>query len=37
MSSCEIGSRLASSVIMVSENTCPRFLPEELGLDASVE
>ena len=37
MSSCEIGSRLASSVIMVSENTCPRFLPEELGLDVTVE
>ena len=32
MESCEIGSRLASSVITVSENTCPRFLPEELGL-----
>jgi len=37
MSSCEIGSRLASSVITVSENTCPRFLPEELGLDVAVE
>ena len=33
MESCEIGSRLASAVITVSENTCPRFLPEELGLD----
>ncbi len=32
MESCEIGSRLASAVITVSENTCPRFLPEELGL-----
>ena len=30
---CEIGSRLASSVITLSENTCPRFLPEELGLE----
>ena len=30
---CEIGSRLASSVITLSENTCPRFRPEELGLE----
>ena len=35
--SCEIGSRLASSVITVAENTCPRFLPKELGLDIDVE
>jgi len=35
--SCEIGARLASSVITVSENTCPRFLPQELGLDVTVE
>ena len=35
--SCEIGARLASSVITVSENTCPRFLPQELGLDVAVE
>ena len=34
---CEIGSRLASSVITISENTCPRFLPQELGLDVDVE
>lgn len=27
-----IGTRLAASVITVSENVCPRFLPEELGL-----
>lgn len=27
-----IGSRLAASVITCSENVCPRFLPEELGL-----
>ena len=27
-----IGTRLASSVITVSENVCPRFLPEELGI-----
>ncbi len=34
--SCEIGARLASSVITVLENTCPRFLPEELGLEIAV-
>lgn len=28
----EIGTRLASSVITISENVCPRFLPEELGI-----
>ena len=33
----EIGTRLASSVITVSENVCPRFLPQELGLDIPVE
>ena len=33
----EIGPRLASSVITVSENVCPRFLPQELGLDIAVE
>ncbi len=35
--SCEIGSRLASSVITMVENVCPRFLPQELGLDVEVE
>jgi len=30
---CQIGSLLAASVIMTSENVCPRFLPGELGLD----
>lgn len=34
---CEIGSRLAASVITLTESTCPRFLPEELGLDIAVE
>ena len=29
----EIGSMLAASVITSSENVCPRFLPEELGLN----
>jgi pseudouridine kinase len=28
----EIGTRLAASVITSSENVCPRFLPEELGI-----
>ena len=37
LESCEIGARLASSVITISENTCPRFLPQELGLDVEVE
>ena len=32
----DIGARLASSVITVTENTCPRFLPQELGLDVAV-
>ena len=30
---CEIGADLAASVIITSENVCPRFLPGELGLD----
>ena len=34
--SCEIGSFLAASVIMTSENVCPRFLPSELGLEVEV-
>ena len=33
----EIGTRLAASVITVSENVCPRFLPRELGLDVDVK
>jgi len=32
----EIGAQLAASVITSSENVCPRFLPEELGLDVEV-
>ena len=28
----DIGSALAASVIISSENVCPRFLPEELGI-----
>lgn len=34
---CEIGAMLAASVIVTSENVCPRFLPRELGLDMDVE
>lgn len=34
---CEIGAHLAASVIVTSENVCPRFLPRELGLDIDVE
>jgi pseudouridine kinase len=33
---CQIGSLLAASVIVTSENVCPRFLPGELGLDLDV-
>ena len=29
----QIGTYLAASVITSSENVCPRFLPEELGLN----
>ena len=29
---CEIGTRLASSVIATKEHVCPRFLPDEFGL-----
>lgn len=35
--SCEIGAHLAASVIVTSENVCPRFLPRELGLDIDVK
>ncbi len=33
---CDIGAMLAASVIVTSENVCPRFLPKELGLDIEV-
>lgn len=33
----EIGTHLAASVITSSENVCPRFLPEELGLDVKID
>ena len=35
--SVDIGTRLAASVITVAENVCPRFRPQELGLDIEVE
>ena len=34
--SCEIGSRLAASVICTSESVCPRFRPQEFGLDVQI-
>ena len=30
---CEIGTRLAASVIITRENVCPRFLPAEFGIE----
>ena len=33
---CEIGSRLAASVISTAENVCPRFRPLEFGLNIPV-
>ena len=32
---CQIGTRLATAVIMTRENVTPRFLPEEFGLDVN--
>ena len=34
---CEIGTRLAASVIATKENVCPRFMPSEFGIDVPVE
>ena len=34
---CDIGSKLAASVIVTTENVCPRFMPKELGLDVEVQ
>ena len=33
---CRIGTALSASVIITSENVCPRFQPAELGLDPEV-
>ena len=35
--SCEIGTRLAASVICTKESVCPRFRPEEFGFEAVEE
>ena len=35
--SCEIGTRLAASVICTKESVCPRFQPEEFDLDVRTE
>ena len=34
---CVIGTRLAASVITSRENVCPRFRPEEFGIDVKTE
>lgn len=34
---CEIGAQLAASVIVTSESVCPRFQPQELGLDVQAD
>jgi len=34
---CQIGTRLAASVISTRENVCPRFLPAEFGLPEPTE
>ena len=33
----DIGTYLAASVITSSENVCPRFRPQEIGLDVEVD
>ena len=30
---CSIGTRLAASVLVSFENVCPRFQPQEFGLE----
>lgn len=34
---CEIGTKLAASVIITTDNVCPRFLPSEFGIDVEIE
>ena len=34
---CEIGTRLSASVIVTTDNSCPRFLPSEFGIDFPIE
>lgn len=33
----EIGTKIAAAVVTSSDNVCPRFLPEELGIHAEAE
>lgn len=33
---CKIGAHLAASVIVTTDNVCPRFLPRELGIEVDV-
>ena len=33
----EIGTLLAASVITSTDNVCPRFMPQELGIDVSFD
>ena len=33
---CNIGAHLAASVIVTTDNVCPRFLPRELGIEVDV-
>lgn len=33
---CEIGTKLAASVIVTKDNVCPRFLPSEFGIDVEI-
>lgn len=35
--SCEIGTKLAASVIVTKDNVCPRFLPSEFGIDVEIK
>ncbi len=35
--SVKIGTQLAASVITISESTCPRFQPQELGLEIRID
>ncbi|MBO6047016.1 MAG: carbohydrate kinase family protein [Erysipelotrichaceae bacterium] len=34
---CQIGTRLASSVIATKENVCPRFMPAEFGIEVEIK
>lgn len=32
---CQIGTRLANSVISTTDNVCPRFMPQEFGIEVN--